>query len=99
MPEFAKDTGKKKKSRKRKKKRAKRKGSGNRPKPEPSQSNHHALDFCPNCTKPLFDQPVVEITTRIVEDIPDPPTTTIVTEEVCEKKWCLGCQKSGGIFD
>jgi hypothetical protein len=92
MPEFAKNTGKKSVKKSRKKKRGKRKGSGNRPKPEPSQTNHHPLDFCPDCATPLFNQPVIETTARIVEDIPKPPKATVVSEEVCEKKWCPGCK-------
>jgi hypothetical protein len=93
MPEFAKDTGKKgKKKRGRKKKRSKRKGSGNRPKPEPTETNYNPLEFCPTCSEPLMDQPVIETTSRIVEDIPEPPKQTMVSEEVTEKKWCPGCK-------
>jgi transposase len=99
QPEFAKDTGSptdeedpKKKKKKRKKKRGKRNGSGNRAKPTPSKTNHNSLDFCPECSTPLMDQPVIEEPSRIVEDIPEPPKTTIVTEEVVEKKWCPECK-------
>jgi hypothetical protein len=92
MAEFEKAKGKKEK-RKRKKKREKRPGSGNRAKREPDQTNHNPLAVCPTCESILTDQPVIELTTRIVEDIPAPPKTTIITEEVCEKKWCPECKE------
>lgn len=92
MPEFDKGKIKREKKTKRKKRRQKRAGSGNRPKPEPDQTNYNPLDVCPICTSVLVDQPIIETTTRIVEDIPPPPEKTAITEEVCEKKWCSECK-------
>lgn len=84
----------KKKKKRKKRFRGKRPGSGNENKTrEPSETNHHPLDFCPECTSCLAGQPVIEETVRLVEDIPAPPIETIITEEICEKKWCAECKE------
>ena len=95
QPEFNKDTGASpnKKKKKRKKKRAGRAGAGNRTKPEPDVINQNPLASCPDCSTSLTTQPVVESSTRIVEDIPPIPEKTIVSEEVQERKWCPNCAK------
>lgn len=96
MPEFNKNKEKKKK--KRKKRRPKRAGSGNQSKPDPDQTNYNPLEFCPACASILVDQPVIETTSRVVEDIPTPPNKTLVTEEACERKWCPHCKKMASSF-
>lgn len=93
QPEFAKDTGagKKKKKKKRRGRRKGRKGAGNRPKPQPDEVNENPLTCCPQCQSDLTAQPVIETTSRIVEDIPPLPEKTQVTEEFQERKWCPSC--------
>ncbi len=76
----------------RRKKRQGRPGAGNRPKPEPDVVNENPLSACPDCGTDLSERPVLETTTRIVEDIAPPPEKTIVSEEVQERKWCPTCQ-------
>ncbi len=95
QPEFNKDTGvdPNKKKKKRKKKRKGRPGAGNRSKPEPDVVNKNPLTICPDCQTDLSTQPVVETSSRIVEDIPPIPEKTIVSEEVQERKWCSTCVK------
>lgn len=96
-PEWDKDGNVKKKTDREKgqKKRKKRKGSGNKRKTKitPSITNHNHLDECPHCGEDLSDQPVTEETSRIVEDIPDPPEETFICKEVQERKWCKNCNK------
>jgi transposase len=97
-PEWDKDGNPKKtpkNKRKSGKKRNKRKGSGNKKKDDliPDTTNHIYLEVCPICGKDLRDQPVTEETNRIVEDIIDTPTETVITEEVQERKWCSYCEK------
>lgn len=91
-PEWDKDGNPKKKP---KKNRKKRKGSGNKRKNDliPDTTNHTCLDNCPLCGKDLRDQQVTEQTNRIVEDIINTPTETVITEEVQERKWCSNCEK------
>ena len=95
QPEFNKDTGAdpNKKKKKRKKKRKGRAGAGNRVKPEPDVVNENPLLVCPDCQIDLTTQPVVEISKRIVEDIPPIPEKTVVSEERQERKWCPTCSK------
>lgn len=93
QPEFDKNTGSNPKKKKRKKPRVGRKGAGNRPKPQPEETNHNQLTFCPECHADLTTQPVIETTSRIVEDILPIPEKTIVTEEIQERKWCSTCAK------
>ncbi len=80
-----------------KKKRARhhngRKGAGNRQKPEPDVMNDNSLEFCPICQTNLIKQPVLEIVSRIVEDIAPIPDKTIISEERQERKWCPTCTK------
>lgn len=97
-PEWDKDGNPKKKPKKigkKGKKGKKRKGSGNKRKNDliPDTTNHTCLDNCPLCGKDLRDQQVTEETKRIVEDIINAPTKTVVTEEVQERKWCSNCKK------
>ena len=93
QPEFNKDTGAVPNKKKRKKKRKGRAGAGNRTKPEPDLVNHNSLTICPDCQADLTAQPVVESTSRIVEDIQPIPDKTIISEEVQERKWCQTCAK------
>ena len=93
QPEFNKDTGAVPNKKKRKKKRKGRAGAGNRTKPEPDLVNHNSLTICPDCQTDLTAQPVVESTSRIVEDIQPIPDKTIISEEVQERKWCQTCAK------
>jgi transposase len=93
QPEFNKDTGANKKKGKCKKRRKGRVGAGNRPKPEPDIINENPLHACPLCQTDLSLQPVIESTSRIVEDIPPIPEKTIVSQEVQERKWCPACDK------
>jgi len=93
QPEFDKDTGPKVK-RKRGKGRPGRPGAGNRPKPKPDVVNENPLNHCPECNEDLTKQPVIETTSRTVEDIPPPPEKTIVSEERQERKWCQTCKKT-----
>ena len=94
QPEFNKDTGvDSNKKKKRKKKRKGRAGAGNRTKPKPDVVNQNPLTICPECDTDLTTQPVVESSSRIVEDIPPIPEKTIVSEEVQERKWCPTCAK------
>ncbi len=93
QPEFDKTTGSNPKKKKRKKSRAGRKGAGNRTKPKPEEINYNSLTSCPGCHTDLTMQPVIETTSRIVEDIIPIPEKTIVTEEVQERKWCSTCDK------
>lgn len=95
QPEFNKDTGANpdKNKKKRKKRRTGRAGAGNRVKPEPDVVNENPLIVCPECQTDLTTQPVVESTSRIVEDIPPIPEKTIVSKEVQERKWCPTCAK------
>ena len=87
QPEFNKDTGvDSNKKKKRKKKRKGRAGAGNRTKPKPDVVNQNPLTICPECDTDLTTQPVVESSSRIVEDIPPIPEKTIVSEEVQERK-------------
>lgn len=92
QPEFDKETGVKKK-RKRGKGRPGRKGAGNRSKPEADVINEVPLDTCPECGTDLSTQPVIETTSRIVEDIVPVPEKTVVSEEVQERKWCSTCSE------
>lgn len=91
QPEFDKHTGNKRK--KKKKKRTARKGAGNRLKPTPEVTHVNPLVVCPGCQADLTAQPVMEIVSRIVEDIPPIPEKTIISEEVQERKWCPSCAK------
>ena len=93
QPEFAKDTGSTEKKRKRKKHHQGRKGSGNRAKPTPEIINTTPLISCPSCEMDLSHQPVIGVSSRIVEDIPPLPEKTIISEERQERKWCPGCAK------
>lgn len=90
--EFNKGTGHKGKK-KQSKKRQGRKRTGNRSKPTPETINHNRLTNCPECNTNLTTQPVLETTSRIVEDIISTPEKTIVVEEVQERKWCSSCCK------
>jgi transposase len=92
QPEFNKKTGPNKKK-KRKKTHKGRQGAGNQSKPEPEVTNHNSLDVCPECQTDLSDQPVTEVVSRIVEDIPPIPEKTIISEEIQERKWCPTCNK------
>jgi transposase len=78
---------------KRKKKRLKRPGSGNKIKPEPDQTHVNHVSHCPDCNSNLKNQKVLETVSRIVEDIPEPPKKTIVTEEIQDRVWCPECKK------
>jgi len=91
-PEWEKDGTPKNKTKKKRKK--KRKGSGNKKKNNlvPQVINHYTLDECPICGKDLSNQEP-ETTSRIVEDIIEPPKETIVSEEIQERKWCSHCDK------
>lgn len=91
QPEFNKDTGAKKKRRKRGRKA--RPGAGNRPKPEPEFTETTPLICCPCCQGDLSEQPIIETTSRIVEDIPDVPKETVVSAQLQERKWCPNCGK------
>lgn len=92
QPEFSKNTGPKRKKRKRR--RVGRKGAGNRAKSvEPDVVNENPLSSCPNCHTDLTMHPVIETTSRIVEDIAPVPEKTVVSEEVQERKWCPNCNK------
>ena len=91
--EFNKDTGIGKKKRKRKKHHKGRKGAGNTAKPAPDVINNNPLTSCPECASELTKQPVIDIVTRIVEDIPPVPEKTIISEERQERKWCPTCAK------
>ncbi len=93
QPEFNKDTGIDPKKKKRKKKRKGRPGAGNRTKPVPDEINQNPLTSCPDCQTDLTTQPIVENSSRIIEDIPPIPEKTIVSEEVQERKWCPTCAK------
>lgn len=93
QPEWNKDTGKEKKRLKKKKKNKARKGAGNKTKPKPEVINHNHLENCPFCNFNLSNSKVIEETTRIVEDIVEPPEKTVVSEEIQEKKWCPGCKR------
>ena len=95
-PEWDKDGNLKKKKKDRKtKKRKKRKGCGNKKKNDlvPEETNHNPLNQCPDCGKDLTSHEISEQTTRIVEDIIEPPNKTIVSEEIQERKWCSTCNK------
>ena len=92
QPEFDKNTGANRKKR-RKKRRKGRVGAGNRPKPAPDVVNINPLNSCPECACDLTTRPVVEVASRIVEDIPAIPEKTIVSEEQQERKWCPTCSK------
>lgn len=89
--EFNKDTGAKR--RKRRILRLGRPGAGNRPKPVPDVVNRNQLSVCPDCERDLAAQPVMETTSRIVEDIVPVPEKTTVSQEVQERKWCPSCNK------
>ena len=93
QPEFTKDTGGSKKKGKRKKSHKGRKGAGNRPKPEPDIIHTNLLTRCPTCCGNLEAQPVVETSSRIIEDIPPVPEKTIILKEIQERKWCPTCAK------
>ena len=93
QPEFNKDTGTGKKKKSRKKTHKGRKGAGNKPKPQPDVINHNALAICSECQTDLTMQPVVETVNRIIEDIPNIPDKTIISQEVQERKWCSTCGK------
>jgi transposase len=94
QPEFNKKTGvESHKKKKRKKSHKGRAGAGNRSKPDPDVVHHNPLTTCPECDTDLSTQPVVENSSRIVEDIPAIPEKTIISEEVQERKWCPECKK------
>lgn len=93
QPEFSKETGISKKKKKRKKTHKGRKGAGNRSKPDPDTVNHNPLTICPECQTDLIMQPVVETIARIIEDIPNIPEKTIISQEIQERKWCPTCAK------
>lgn len=93
QPEFNKSTGAGKKKMTRKKHHNGRKGAGNRPKPTPDITHTNPLMCCPDCQNNLTSQPVIAITSRIVEDIAHIPEKTIISEEVQERKWCPFCGK------
>jgi hypothetical protein len=72
-----------------------RPGAGNRPKtaPAPDRSVHNRLEQCPHCQTGLTAQPVLDTSSRIVEDIEPPAEKTVVTAETADRKWCPACKK------
>lgn len=99
-PEWDKDGNLKKKKKddqkkSRNKRSKKRKGSGNKKKKDlvPEETNHNPLNQCPDCGENLTFQKPSEQTTRIVEDIEEPPKKTTVSKEIQERKWCPNCKK------
>jgi len=94
QPEFDKNTGTDpKKKRKKRRGRSARKGAGNRAKPKPDMIINNPLNECPTCQTDLINQPVVETTSRIVEDISPIPEKTVISEEIQERKWCPTCDQ------
>jgi len=77
--------------RRRKQQRA-RPGAGNRPKPEPDVINENPLSQCPHCGADLRQRPILEMPSRIVEDVAPPPQKTLVSKEIQQRKWCPRCQ-------
>jgi len=94
-PEWDKDGNLKPKKKSRQKGRKKRKGCGNKKKNNivPDETNHNPLYQCPVCRKDLRYLKASETTSRIVEDIIEPPDETIISEEIQERKWCSTCRK------
>jgi len=95
-PEWNKDSDSDKSQRRRKRKLGgRRTGSGNRSKThlQPDISVHNNLEQCPGCGADLTDQPVLDINSRIIEDIEPPAEQTTVTEETSDRKWCPTCRK------
>ena len=79
--------------RRKKKNGGRRKGSGNKKKDLiPTEENTTPLDFCPNCSKNLQNQPVLGTRSRVVEDIPE-KQEPVVSNEITERKWCPICLK------
>ena len=93
QPEFNKATGSGKKKKKRKKTHGGRKGAGNKQKLAPDIINHNHLTVCPDCQTDLTTQAVAATVKRIIEDIPNIPDKTVLSQEVQERKWCCTCNK------
>ncbi len=83
------------KPRRKRKPGGRRPGAGHRPKtaPAPDRSVHNRLEQCPHCETGLNAQPVLDTSSRIVEDIEPPAEKTVVTAETADRKWCPACKK------
>jgi len=90
------EKGQSKGEKKRRRKRSNpRKGAGNRPrKRTPNRNETVHVEQCDFCGKDLSEkEPLESHNERIIEDIPDPPSETVITLAKQEKKYCEDCKR------